>query len=213
MDGGPEMTEAKEKRPRGRPPVAAGEKKVRNITFRSRDDMHERLSDAAATKGRSLSEEIEARLAQSFDVEERMAAFRETWEKRIEDLRQISEQQRKQAEQSREKAEQSHEKADQLRAEAGAFAEHAKHEIEKVTSKLEEIERKAEKNVASATMVDILLGDDKSKSALLREVALNIARMSSDQFRDAADQFREAASRHELVQRELSRLKKGGAGQ
>src|SRR4051812_14181277 len=86
-------------RSRGRPPIPDSEKKVRNITFRSRGKMHERLSEAAANNGRSLSEEIEARLAQSFDIEERMTAFRETWEKRVEDWRHISEQRREELEQ------------------------------------------------------------------------------------------------------------------
>ena len=152
-----------------------------------------RLEKSAAKNERTLTGEIVHRLAQSFDVEERMTAFRETWEKQIEDWRQISEQLRKQAEQSRE--------------EARTFAEQAQQEVAKLAAKQEELNRKFEKQVASATMVDILLGDDKSKSALLRAVALNIARMSSDQFRDAA-------SRHELVERELSRSqKKEGAGQ
>lgn len=54
-----------EKKPRGRPPVAPSERKVRNITFRSRGDMHEQLSEAAAGNGISVSEEIERRLAKS----------------------------------------------------------------------------------------------------------------------------------------------------
>jgi hypothetical protein len=67
------MTEAKKGRPRGRPPVPATEKKVRNFTFRSRGDMHERLSEAAVLSGRSISEEIEYRLDASFKRDDMQA--------------------------------------------------------------------------------------------------------------------------------------------
>ena len=67
------MTEAKKGRPRGRPHVPATEKKVRNFTFRSRGDMHERLSEAAVLSERSISEEIERRLEKSFEAELRLA--------------------------------------------------------------------------------------------------------------------------------------------
>jgi hypothetical protein len=55
------------KRPRGRPPVSEAERRVRNITFRSRGDMYEKLSEAAANHARSISEEIEGRLAKSLE--------------------------------------------------------------------------------------------------------------------------------------------------
>jgi hypothetical protein len=64
------VTEGKKNRPRGRPPVPAAQKKVRNFTFRSRGDMHERLSEAAEANGRSISEEIERRLERSFFSDE-----------------------------------------------------------------------------------------------------------------------------------------------
>ena len=56
----------------GRPPKPAKERKSVNFTFRSRGDMRDRLRAAAAMSGRSISEEIEFRLEQSFQ-EERMA--------------------------------------------------------------------------------------------------------------------------------------------
>jgi hypothetical protein len=57
---------AKKSKPRGRPPLPPGEKRAKNFTFRSRGNMHDRLSKAAARSGRSLSEEIEHRLDRSF---------------------------------------------------------------------------------------------------------------------------------------------------
>jgi hypothetical protein len=64
------MTKTGKGRPRGRPPVSADEKKDRNFTFRSRGDMHERLSNAAALNRHSISEEIEYRLERSFFQQE-----------------------------------------------------------------------------------------------------------------------------------------------
>ena len=84
--------EIKQSRPKGRPPVPESEKKGRNFTFRSRRDMHERLAQASAANQRSISEEIERRLEQSFETEQRNAAFRETMEKRLEDWRTMAEQ-------------------------------------------------------------------------------------------------------------------------
>jgi Arc-like DNA binding domain len=50
----------------GRPPKPAEDRKAVNFTFRSRRQMRERLQKAAALSGRSISEEIEDRLNQSF---------------------------------------------------------------------------------------------------------------------------------------------------
>jgi len=61
---------AKKSLPRGRPALPASEKKRRNFTFRGNDRLHEELSKAVASSGRSLSEEIEWRLGQSFFTEQ-----------------------------------------------------------------------------------------------------------------------------------------------
>ncbi|WFU68598.1 hypothetical protein [Bradyrhizobium sp. CB2312] len=57
---------AKKSKPRGRPALAPAEKKRRNFTFRGTDELHDHISKAAAESGRSISEEIEWRLGQSF---------------------------------------------------------------------------------------------------------------------------------------------------
>jgi hypothetical protein len=54
----------------GRPPKPAKERKSVNFTFRSRGDMRQKLRDAAALGGRSISEEIERRLDLSFQQEQ-----------------------------------------------------------------------------------------------------------------------------------------------
>jgi hypothetical protein len=57
---------------KGRPAIPAGDRKSRNFTFRSRGDMHAKLTDAAALAGRSVSAEIEWRLEQSFSEDRRL---------------------------------------------------------------------------------------------------------------------------------------------
>jgi len=54
----------------GRPPKAKEDRKAVNFTFRSRGQMRERLQAAAIASGRSISEEIEHRLDESFRTEE-----------------------------------------------------------------------------------------------------------------------------------------------
>ena len=54
----------------GRPPKPAKARKSVNFTFRSRGDMRQKLRDAAALGGRSISEEIERRLDLSFQQEQ-----------------------------------------------------------------------------------------------------------------------------------------------
>lgn len=58
------------KKKSGRPRLYPGTEKRPTLTFRVRDRMHEQLSSAAAEGGRSLSEEIERRLDQSFSIHE-----------------------------------------------------------------------------------------------------------------------------------------------
>jgi hypothetical protein len=52
---------------RGRPPRHEGERLSKNRTFRVRGGLDEKLRTAAAASGRSVREEIEFRLDQSFD--------------------------------------------------------------------------------------------------------------------------------------------------
>src|SRR5690349_5265821 len=56
-----------QKRNRGRPPMPAESRKRNNLTMRLRDETRAALEERAAANGRSLSEEIEVRLEQSFD--------------------------------------------------------------------------------------------------------------------------------------------------
>lgn len=56
----------------GRPTRRAGERLSKNRTFRVRAQLDEQLADAAGSSGRSVSEEIELRLEQSFTKQHSM---------------------------------------------------------------------------------------------------------------------------------------------
>jgi hypothetical protein len=66
------MTKAKKKV--GRPRLAPQERKARNLTFRSRNDLYESLQAEAEKTGHSLSEEIERRLERSFHISDPILA-------------------------------------------------------------------------------------------------------------------------------------------
>jgi hypothetical protein len=68
-DGSPKKpgNPPRKKPPRGRPPRHRGERLSKNRTFRVRGTLDEKLQAGAAASGRSVSEEIEFRLDQSFD--------------------------------------------------------------------------------------------------------------------------------------------------
>ncbi|WP_426615406.1 Arc family DNA-binding protein [Bradyrhizobium sp. McL0616] len=57
---------AKKAKKAGRPALDEAERKTVNFTFRSRAELRDKLSEAAAASGRSISEEIERRLIDSF---------------------------------------------------------------------------------------------------------------------------------------------------
>jgi hypothetical protein len=54
---------------RGGQPKSAAQRKRNNLTFRTRDELRQRLETAAAVSGRSISEEIEYRLNRDFNWE------------------------------------------------------------------------------------------------------------------------------------------------
>src|SRR4051812_7138361 len=67
----------KQPKRRGRPPKYAGEGKRQNFSFRIRSSVRNQLIGAVAESGRSLSEEIEYRLEQSFELPKLMDAMAE----------------------------------------------------------------------------------------------------------------------------------------
>ena len=58
-------------RPRGRPRVSDKARKRNNVTIRMRDELKSKVEQSAAAQQRSISEEIETRLVQSFADQER----------------------------------------------------------------------------------------------------------------------------------------------
>jgi len=58
---------ARPEKPRGRPPLPSGEAKRTPLTIRSTEEMKQALVSAAKASGRSLAQEIEARLHRTLD--------------------------------------------------------------------------------------------------------------------------------------------------
>lgn len=63
------MTDDNQPKRRGRPPKSTSGPKVGTLTFRTRADFRERLEQAAAQSGRSVTEEVELRVERSFEID------------------------------------------------------------------------------------------------------------------------------------------------
>lgn len=63
------MSDDAQPKRRGRPPKSAAGPKVGTLTFRTRADFRERLEQAAAQTGRSVTEEVELRVERSFEID------------------------------------------------------------------------------------------------------------------------------------------------
>lgn len=63
------MTSTDEPRRMGRPPKMAGDRKTETMRFRVREDLHNALHDAASKSQRTVNEEAEIRLENSFNLE------------------------------------------------------------------------------------------------------------------------------------------------
>lgn len=74
----PEKTPQPGKRGRGRPPLDPDKAKREPISFRTTRELRDKLDNAADNSGRSLAQEVECRLQQSFVQEQRVQEIRET---------------------------------------------------------------------------------------------------------------------------------------
>jgi hypothetical protein len=63
------MSDDEQPKRRGRPPKSSAGPKVGSLTFRTRADFRERLEQAAAQSGRSVTEEVELRVERSFEID------------------------------------------------------------------------------------------------------------------------------------------------
>ncbi|MCJ2116554.1 hypothetical protein MKK65_08165 [Methylobacterium sp. J-001] len=63
------MSDDDQPKRRGRPPKSVSGPKVGTLTFRTRADFRERLEQAAAQSGRSVTEEVELRVERSFEMD------------------------------------------------------------------------------------------------------------------------------------------------
>jgi hypothetical protein len=150
------------------------------LNLRFTEGLRARLEKQALKNNHSLNAEIVQRLERSFEQADRIAIFRETMEKRIEDLRHLYEESlaafRKQM------------------ADEQAIYEKSVQDFEKSVQDLErknvEFHRKIEEAMPAAAVVDVLLGRSELKSNLLRLIALKLADVPEDRLVSASDHRR-----------------------
>jgi chromosome segregation ATPase len=172
------MSEPKKRQP-GRPSLPDEEKRSRNLTFRSRGDLRDRLNDAATQSGRSISEEIEFRLEASFTKDERI----EELKGRLDEMRQRLESSKVEYEKDRaelkEKAAKRREDIEKFRAEAAADLANAKAEMTKLQV---EVEGDVKRLEGADALLEGLLGENKQKAQLLRLLAIELAKIPDEKF-------------------------------
>lgn len=143
------------------------------LNLRFTEGLRGRLEKQALKNNHSLNAEIIRRLERSFEQADRIAIFRETMEKRIEDLRDVYEESlsafRKQL------------------ADEQAIYEKSVRDLERKNA---EFHRKIEGAMPAAAVVDILLGRSQLKSDLLRFIALELAVVPEDRLASASDHWR-----------------------
>jgi chromosome segregation ATPase len=126
-----------------------------------------KLEKAREKNGRTLTGEIVDRLEASYEQAERMSAFKEGMEARVEDLRLRLAESESWAEKQLEEA----------NAESAKFQK----QIVNLTAKVDEVRRSSEEAMHAVALIDVLLGNDKQKSELLRVFALELGRIPEDQ--------------------------------
>jgi hypothetical protein len=150
---------------------------VPHLRLRIEPKLLARLEKSREKEGRTLTGEIETRLAQSFETEDRMAIFKESMEARIQDATQRIEESRAWAEKHIEEvqAERDASTKELLDLKAGIAEFKLKSEVA-----YRELEKEIERIERDAAVVDALLGNDKKKSELLRLLALQVAELPED---------------------------------
>jgi predicted ribosome quality control (RQC) complex YloA/Tae2 family protein len=127
-----------------------------------------KLEKARDRNGHTLTGEIVARLEQTFDADDTVALLRD----QINEARQMYQPLLAQLEQYQPVMAQ----LENTRKEQSVLLQ----KLESTEIRAAEMVRKFEETEASAKMVNVLLGEDKQKSALLRRVALEIASWPQD---------------------------------
>jgi hypothetical protein len=147
-------------------------KQLPHLRLRIEPKLLARLEKFREKEGRTLTGEIMMRLEQSFETEDRMAVFKESMEARLQDARQRIEESRAWAEKQRQeiRAEAEELTRELLETKASIVALKAKHAAD-----YRELEEQIELVERGAAVVDVLLGNDKQKSELLRLLALKVA--------------------------------------
>jgi hypothetical protein len=167
------MSEPKKRQP-GRPSLPVEEKRSRNLTFRSRGDLRDRLNDAASQAGRSISEEIESRLEQSFETEDRVALVREIADKNLKDMDQ-------RVEAFRAEREKFWSEKEKVYREMDVELQSAKALLDVQTERISHLQRIQDRLQGAEDTLTALLGKNEQKSELVRHVVLELGKIPDDQ--------------------------------
>jgi hypothetical protein len=156
-------------------------KEVPHLRVRIDPKLLAKLEKSREKNDHTLTGEIVVRLEQSFEQADRIAIFKETMEKRIEDYK--------------------HRYSAEIAAlhkqseESLAICEKARKEIEEQCAKVQrELDQKGGEYMRAAAIVDVMLGGSKLKSDFFRSLALEFADVSEDCLADES-------KRREVVER------------
>ncbi|MGZ3320199.1 MAG: hypothetical protein ACXU9C_04370 [Xanthobacteraceae bacterium] len=156
--------------------------KTPHLRVRIEPKLLAKLEKSREKNAHTLTGEIVTRLEQSFETEDRLALFREAMDRRIEDVK---------SQADRDLV------AHQARLEA--FGNKTAEKIAEQAAVIRELEQEVGQVMRAAAVVDVLLGNDKLKSDLLRHIALDLADASPDWSKNEA-------SRRQLADRVASQF-------
>jgi Arc-like DNA binding dprotein len=138
--------------------MARKPKETPHLRIRIEPTLLGRLEKSAEKTGRTLTGEIVQRMQQSFDTDDRLHLIRHEMTERIEYFKST--------------------RLEEIEANKkivdGLIKQYAEDVADLRRANLE-FERQHEKALLAASMIDVLLGDNKASSALLRRVALELA--------------------------------------
>jgi hypothetical protein len=144
-------------------------KQLPHLRIRIEPKLLNRLEKSREKGGNTLTGEIVARLEQSFETEDRMAVFKEAMEKRLQDEKQRLQDSERQME----------ERVAEILGERDEMARKFS-SLQRDLDEFNIIVKSVEQAERELALVDVLVGDDKLKSRLLRQVALEIINWPED---------------------------------
>jgi hypothetical protein len=166
-------------------------KETPHLRLRVEKSLLARLEKSAEKGARTLTGEIVHRLQQSYETDDRIEIFRAAMTERLEEARHNIATLSKQIEEDR--------------VEARRQVEERITEMRQLEHEFRQLEKSSEEAFKAAAVVDVLLGENKLKSELLRSIALELAEAPDDWLSNVS-------SRRQIAERVVSRFETGSGG-